>query len=173
MHVLVGSTFAHIVTVTPHECHCAQNHRQIYCLLTIQRPVWADNKEYKKALIICDPVVGGSPPCEPTHTTTDVKGKCFPCHGIIKYNAEMQWKWHLGEQHIPKCCHMGFMGARISNSSTVCSTVCHGLYQSIYYIHCWPFVMGIHRWLVDSYHKGSVRWEAFLCQDGIINMHTV
>ena len=53
--------------------------------------LWADNKENKKALIICDTVVGGSPPYEPTHTTTDVKGKCFPCHGIIKYNAEMQW----------------------------------------------------------------------------------
>ena len=27
--------------------------------------------------------------------------------------------------------------------------------------HYWPFVRGVHRWPVDSPHKGPVMWEAF------------
>ena len=31
--------------------------------------------------------------------------------------------------------------------------------------HYWPFVRGIHQWLVDSPHKGPVTWKAFPCHD--------
>ena len=34
--------------------------------------------------------------------------------------------------------------------------------------HC-PFVRGIHQWLVDSLHKGTVMWKMFPFDDIIIN----
>ena len=34
--------------------------------------------------------------------------------------------------------------------------------------HYWPFVKGIHRWPVDSPHKGSVKREAFPCYNVIL-----
>ena len=34
--------------------------------------------------------------------------------------------------------------------------------------HYWPFVRGIHQWLVDSPHKGPVTWKAFPCRDVIM-----
>ena len=31
--------------------------------------------------------------------------------------------------------------------------------------YCWSFQRGIHRWLVDSPHKGPVRWKAIPCHN--------
>ena len=35
--------------------------------------------------------------------------------------------------------------------------------------HYWPFVRGIHQWLVDSPHKGPVMWKAFPYHDVIMS----
>ena len=34
--------------------------------------------------------------------------------------------------------------------------------KALYY---WSFVIGIHRWIVDSTHRGPVTWRAFQCHD--------
>ena len=42
--------------------------------------------------------------------------------------------------------------------------------DSIKDAHYWPFVRGIHQWLVDSPHKGPVMHEAFACHEVIMGM---
>ena len=37
--------------------------------------------------------------------------------------------------------------------------------ENITHPHCCPFVRGIHQWLVDSPHKGTVMWKALPCQN--------
>ena len=34
--------------------------------------------------------------------------------------------------------------------------------------HCWPFVWGIHQWLMDSHHKVPIMQKVFLCHDVIM-----
>ena len=36
------------------------------------------------------------------------------------------------------------------------------------YHQYWPFVRGIHQWLVDSPHKGTVMWKSFVFHDIIM-----
>ena len=78
----------------------------------------------------------------------------------------------------------GFLSQRASNVETVCSTACSDqqqrnhqpspiMYKSFVHslcrlttkifnaLHNWPFVKGIHWWLVDSPHKGPVMCQAF------------
>ena len=53
--------------------------------------------------------------------------------------------------------HMRVMESQISCNLTVCSTTYSGVEQrNIKAPNYWPFVSGIHQWLVDSTHKGPV-----------------
>ena len=42
--------------------------------------------------------------------------------------------------------------------------------ENMKYLHYWPFVRWIYRWLVDSQHKGPVMGEAFPCHDVIMDV---
>ena len=53
--------------------------------------------------------------------------------------------------------------------STICSSVDQGKYQSSVSL---AFVRGIHRWLVNSLHKGPVRREKFSFDDVTMNILT-
>ena len=59
------------------------------------------------------------------------------------------------------------MVSQITSNSTVCSTVFSVWPQSPCY---WPYVRGIHRWPVDSPHKGSVTRKTFPFHDVIVMM---
>ena len=75
----------------------------------------------------------------------------------------------LSQTHLYlKFYHMSIMASQITNS-TVCSVVCLGIYQRKQQSLCyWPFVRGIHQWLVDSPHKGPVTRKESQCHDVIM-----
>ena len=57
---------------------------------------------------------------------------------------------------------MGHMTSQITGISTVCSTMRSGAYQTKYQSSKSPFfVRGIHRWPVNSPHKGPVKRKIF------------
>ena len=57
------------------------------------------------------------------------------------------------------------MASQNTSNSTVHSTICLSQHKKKHQrVRYWPFVMGIHRWPVDSPHKGPVMWKVFpLC----------
>ena len=62
------------------------------------------------------------------------------------------------------------MASRITGDSIVCSAVCSGADQSKHQSSTsLAFVRGIHRWPVDSPHKGPVTRGMFLFDDVIMN----
>ena len=62
------------------------------------------------------------------------------------------------------------MASQITGVSNVCSTVCSGVYQRKHQSSAsLVFVRGIHRWPVDSLHKGSVTRKMFPFHD--VNMN--
>ena len=69
---------------------------------------------------------------------------------------------------------MGGMASQITSLtivySTVCSwTVCSGIDQRKHQSSApLAFVRGIHRWPVNSLHKGQVTWKMFLFDDAIM-----
>ena len=68
--------------------------------------------------------------------------------------------------------HMSLMASVITGEITVCSTVCSGVHQRIIEAPChWPFVRGIHPWLVDSPHKGPVTLNVFPLGDIIMHFY--
>ena len=44
--------------------------------------------------------------------------------------------------------------------------------ENIKAMRYWPFVRGIHRWAVDSPHKGPVTWTMFPCHDVFMGFNT-
>ena len=59
-----------------------------------------------------------------------------------------------------------FMFSQITSDSTVYSNICWSKHQRKHQSPCYrPFVMGIHRWPVDSPHKGPVTRKAFPLHD--------
>ena len=57
---------------------------------------------------------------------------------------------------------MAVMASRITEQSSVCSTVYSDWQQrNIKDQHCCSFVRGIHRWTVDSSDKGTATWIFF------------
>ena len=66
-------------------------------------------------------------------------------------------------------CRMRVMVPQITGNSTVCSKPFSSWYQSKYQRKALlAFVKGIHRWPVDSPHKGPVMWESFSSHDVIM-----
>ena len=60
----------------------------------------------------------------------------------------------------------GAMASQITGVSIVYSTVCSGADQRRHRSSAsLAFVRGIHRWLVNSPHKGPVGWKMFPCDD--------
>ena len=49
--------------------------------------------------------------------------------------------------------HMTIMASRITDHSSVCSTICQGCQRNIKAPRDWPFIRIIHRWPMDSPHK--------------------
>ena len=75
---------------------------------------------------------------------------------------------------------MGAMVSHIRNVVVVCSAVCSGADQRKYQSSAsQAFVMGIHRWPVDSPHGGLVTRKVFPFDDvimnaeGVVRQHTV
>ena len=65
---------------------------------------------------------------------------------------------------------MSMMASQITGVSIVCLTVCTGAYQRKHQSSAsLTFVRGIHRWLVDSPHKGPVTRKMFPFDDVIIS----
>ena len=63
------------------------------------------------------------------------------------------------------------MASQITNISIVCSTVCSGAYQRKHQSSTsLAFVRGIHRWPVDSPHKGPVTRKMFPFADVIVRL---
>ena len=59
-------------------------------------------------------------------------------------------------------CHNECDGSQITSISILCSTICSGADQRKHKSFAsLAFVRGIHRWLVDSPHKGPVVWKMF------------
>ena len=57
---------------------------------------------------------------------------------------------------------MSAMMFLVTGRSTLCSTVCWGCHKKKHKsLCCWPFVMGIHRWLAHLSHKGPAMHKAF------------
>ena len=56
------------------------------------------------------------------------------------------------------------MASQITSNSTVCS----GIHQRKYWSSTLPFVRGIHRWPMDSPHKGPVIYKMFPCYNAIM-----
>ena len=68
---------------------------------------------------------------------------------------------------------MSAMAHEITGSSSVYSTACGGADQrKLRSSASLVFVMGIHRWPVNSPHKGPVTWKIFPFDDLIIYIHT-
>ena len=74
---------------------------------------------------------------------------------------------------------MYVIASQITGVSIVCSTVCSGTYQRNHQSSAsLAFVRGIHRWPVDSPHKGPVTWTCFhlmtsSCTPGSIYMYFI
>ena len=65
---------------------------------------------------------------------------------------------------------MSAMASQITCVSIVCSTVCSGADQRKHQSTAsLAFVSGIHRWPLDSHHKGPVTWKMFPFDDVITN----
>ena len=62
---------------------------------------------------------------------------------------------------------LSIMASRITDNSTVCLGLHKRKHQSMCYR---PFVRGIHRWPMDSPHKGPVTRKAFLWYDVIMGL---
>ena len=61
------------------------------------------------------------------------------------------------------------MASQITGASTVYLAVCSGAVQTKHQSSAsLAFVWGIHRWPVNSTHKGPVTWEMFPCDDVIM-----
>ena len=64
---------------------------------------------------------------------------------------------------------MSIMASQITDVSIAYSTVCSGAYQRKHQILAWlAFVRGIHRWPVNSPHRGWSTWEMFPFDDIIM-----
>ena len=64
---------------------------------------------------------------------------------------------------------MSVMSSRITGQSTVCSTFSSDKqHRNIKGPYHRPFVKGIHRWWVDSFHKGTVTQNTFSFDDIIM-----
>ena len=64
---------------------------------------------------------------------------------------------------------MSTMASQITSASIVYSTVCSGAAQRKHQSSVWlAFVRGIHWWLVNSPHKGTVTWKMFPFDDVIM-----
>ena len=64
-----------------------------------------------------------------------------------------------------ECNHMSIMASQITDNSTVCSTICSGAHQrKLQSSMSLVFLRGIHRWPVDSPHKGNM-------ENGSISLH--
>ena len=67
---------------------------------------------------------------------------------------------------------MSAMACQITGVSIVCSTVCSGADQRTHQSSAsLGFVRGIHRWPVDSPHKGPVTWKMFSFDDIIMTIY--
>ena len=65
--------------------------------------------------------------------------------------------------------YMSIMASQITGHSSVCSTICSGQHQrNIRASRYCPFVRGIHRWWMNSPHKGSVTRKKFPFDDVFI-----
>ena len=67
---------------------------------------------------------------------------------------------------------MGAMTSQTTNVSIVYSTVCSGADQTKHQSSAsLAFVRGIHRWPMNSTHKGPIRWKMFPFDDVIMLYH--
>ena len=131
MHLLIGYTFAHTLTVT-----CAQNNRQFYYL---------SNGLYGRT---AKKITNPDPP-HPNQPTQQRmwRGKTF--HVMVSFDTmiKMQQKGRLCEQHIPKW-YSGAMWGHVQyiprNMHTVFALLC--------------FVVVIH-WLIFPYPSGLLHWH--------------
>ena len=95
--------------------------------------------------------------------------------GVSQAGVDTKWftKTHFSCKTTLLWCHMSVMACQITGNSSVCSTAVQtDINESIIASHHWPFVRGIHRWLVVSPYKGPVMWKVFLCHEIIIRTET-
>ena len=60
------------------------------------------------------------------------------------------------------------MASQITDNSADCSIACLANNKDIRSPYYWPFVKGIHRWPMDSPHKGPVIQKTFPCHGGFM-----
>ena len=90
-------------------------------------------------------------------------GDCISC-GI----GQLESMQYDGTVHYSDVT-MSVMASRITGVSIVCSAVCSGVAQRKHQSSAsLAFVRGIHRWPVDSLHKGPVTWKTFPFDDVIM-----
>ena len=86
--------------------------------------------------------------------------------GLDKIDTSLQTFSHYSD------VIMGAMASQITGVLIVCSTFCSGAHQRKHQCSASPaFVMGIHRWPVDSPHKEPVTPKLFPFDDVIMQMH--
>ena len=96
-------------------------------------------------------------------------------HGI----AELSYNWFRWGLQIPQPLKLTWkllsdiiisaLASQITGVSIVCSTICSGIDQRKHQCSAsLAFVWGIHRWLVDSPHKGPMTWKMFPFDDAIM-----
>ena len=67
---------------------------------------------------------------------------------------------------------MNVMSHQINDDFTIYSTVCSCVHKHIKAQRYWSFVRGIHRWSVDSHHKGPITRKRSPCLDIIMRKFT-
>ena len=87
-----------------------------------------------------------------------------------------KWKYSIVQryQHFDalQWSHIIVKESQITCHSIVWSAACSVYHQNnTKALHYCPFVRGIHRWPVDSPHKGTVMRKTFLCHDVIMKVH--
>ena len=86
-------------------------------------------------------------------------------HILLKSKKQNWWIWvnaSHGSANYYRDVTMSAMASQITDISTICSTVCWGAHQRKHQSSTsLAFVRGIHRWPVDSLHKGPVMRKYF------------
>ena len=90
-------------------------------------------------------------------------------HCSLIYRAALFYAHHAQADHYSDVT-MGALASQITSNSTVYLTICSDLHQrNIITPRHWPFGRGIHRWPVNSPHKGPVTRKKLPFDDVIMS----
>ena len=90
---------------------------------------------------------------------------------MLHYNVVSHWLGTCIERSLPSLqwCQISIKTFQLAFWLFVQLFVQANIKESIKAPQHWPFVKGIHRWPVDSPHKGPVMWKALPCHDIIMS----